>query len=142
MTLLVQAKKVEDLSDLRCPRSALITSLVILAVQTLSAGEVSACRMYLLARVHLANHPSQPYDVGGLAILSYMDSGGDESAPWWRATFRVDSVFKGQPTNQMLTDYQFGGHGWCWRAPTPANGERWVVFLTQPDDAKGFAYPQ
>lgn len=78
MTLLSKAKKVEGLSDWSCRLSALITSHLVLAGLTLSAGEAAACRMYLPASLHLANYLSQPYELVVLAPL--------EDAPLTAAT--------------------------------------------------------
>ncbi len=118
---------------------AAISSLVVLAF---SASDASACRVYRPPAEHLAARLALPYEAITAATVSHVESVGDDDAPWWRATFRADRVITGEPTSRSLTSEQFGGRGLCWRVPTPAVGERWIVFLTHADDEAGFAYPE
>lgn len=106
------------------------------------AGEASACRFYRPPAEHLANRLARPYEAIVRATVSEVETSGDDTAPSWRATFRVDGPVKGQASNRLLTSHELGGPGVCWSAPTPAIGERWVVFLAHRDHVDGFAYPE
>lgn len=91
---------------------------------------------------HLASHLSEPYEAIVIATVSELETVGSDDVPWWRATFEVERPVKGEPQKRVFISGQIGGGGVYWRVPTPAIGERWVVFLTHATDVDGFAYPQ
>lgn len=120
----------------------LTASGLVFAVLVFSAGEASACRVHRPPAEHLASPLSEPYEAIVIATVSELETVGSDDVPWWRATFEVERPVKGEPQKRVFTSEQIGGGGVCWRVPTPAIGERWVVFLTHATDVDGFAYPQ
>ena len=116
--------------------------MTALCVAALAAPvTASACRYYQAPAQHLANRLAEPYEAVVAVTVTDLET-GDMENPWWRASFRRESSIVGAPTNEVFVSDELGGPGVCWRVPTPAVGERWVMFLTHADDVSGFAYPQ
>ncbi|HWW12031.1 MAG TPA: hypothetical protein VN018_05910, partial [Brevundimonas sp.] len=105
-------------------------------------GTASACRAYRPPAEHLSNRLNAPHEAVVAVTVVALETMGEGDFPEWRASLKTRAVLEGTPTRDLFVAQEFGGGGLCWRVPTPAVGERWIVFLTHADDEAGFAYPQ
>ncbi|RZJ32635.1 MAG: hypothetical protein EON86_20690 [Brevundimonas sp.] len=105
-------------------------------------GGASACRAPRSSAEHLSSRLNAPYEAIVAVTVAGLETEGDAAAPSWRAALTTRAVLQGLPKRDAFIAGELGGLGLCWRVPTPAVGERWIIFLTNADDESGFAYPE